>query len=90
LPPVVDDVTVPLIAFVVLILAVAALALHQWWIYAVLAVDFILGRRCGPRASPGVKRPTAEVPERFAAGIGAALTFVGAGRWALASPAQSW
>ena len=54
LPPVVDDVTVPLIAFVVLILAVAALALHQWWIYAVLAVDFILGRRCGPRASPGV------------------------------------
>ena len=39
----VDDLTVRLIASVMLILAVAALALHQWWIYAVLAVDFNLG-----------------------------------------------
>ena len=52
-PLVVDDVTVRRIASVVLILAVAAPALHQWWIYTALAVDFILRTTSGPRASPG-------------------------------------
>ena len=96
-PRVVDDVTVRLIAGVVLVLAIAALALHQWWIYAVLAVDFTLRTAFGPKASPvaqgvqrvvrprvrAAKRPTAGAPKRFAAGIGAALTTVAAVLWAL-------
>jgi hypothetical protein len=96
-PRVVDDVTVRLIAAVVLVLAMAALALHQWWIYAVLAVDFILRTAFGPKASPiarlvqrfvrprvrALKRPTAGPPKRFAAGIGAVLTSVAAALWAL-------
>jgi len=102
-PRVVDDVTVRLIAAVVLLLALVALDLHQTWIYAVLAVDFILRTTLGPQASPlarGVQRfvrplvttpkqPTAGVPKRFAAGIGAVLTSVAAILWALgrASPA---
>jgi hypothetical protein len=91
-PRVVDDVTVRLIAAVVLVLAIAALLLHQWWIYAVLAVDFTLRLSFGPKASPlaqfaqrvvrprvrAPKRPTAGPPKRFAAGIGAALTAVAA------------
>jgi hypothetical protein len=101
-PRVVDDVTVRLIAAVVLVLAIAALGLHQWWIYAVLAVDFILRTTFGPKASPvargvqrwvrprvrALKRPTAGPPKRFAAGIGAALTSVAAILWVLgvASP----
>jgi hypothetical protein len=101
-PRVVDDVTVRLTAAVVLVLAIAALALHQWWIYPVLALDFILRTALGPKASPvarGVqrfvrprvsapKRPTAGPPKRFAAGIGAVLTSVAAVLWALglASP----
>ena len=96
-PPVVDDVTVRLIAAVVLVLALAALSLHQWWIYAVLALDFTLRTAFGPKASPlaqGVQRfvrprvkapavPTAGPPKRFAAGIGAALTTVAALLWIL-------
>ena len=96
-PRVVDDVTVRLIAAVVLVLAMVALALHQWWIYALLAVDFTLRVAFGPQASPialvvqrlarprvtAAKRPTAGPPKRFAAGIGAALTVVAAVLWAL-------
>jgi hypothetical protein len=96
-PRVVDDVTVRLIASVVLVLAIAALALHQWWIYPVLALDFVLRTALGPAASPiargvqrfvrprvpAVRRPTAGPPKRFAAGIGAALTSVAAVLWAL-------
>ena len=101
-PRVVDDVTVRLIAAVVLVLAIAAFALQQWWIYAVLGIDFILRTAFGPTASPvalGVqrfvrprvkapKRPTPGPPKRFAAGIGAALTSVAAVLWVLgvASP----
>lgn len=98
-PRVVDDVTIRLIAGVVLVLAIAALTLHQWWIYAVLAVDFFLRTAFGPKASPvaqGVQRlvrprvkaltrPTAGPPKRFAAGIGAALTAVAAVLWVLGS-----
>ncbi|MEP7035228.1 MAG: DUF4395 domain-containing protein [Dermatophilaceae bacterium] len=96
-PRVVDDVTVRLIAGVVLVLATVALGLHQWWIYAVLAVDFTLRVAFGPKASPlalgvqrlvrprlrAAKRPTAGPPKRFAAGIGAVLTTVAAVLWAL-------
>jgi len=96
-PRVVDDVSVRLIASVVLILAVAALALHQWWIYALLAVDFILRTTLGPKASPvalgvqrfvrprvsAAKRPTPGPPKRFAAGIGATMTSVAAVLWVL-------
>jgi Domain of unknown function (DUF4395) len=96
-PRVVDDVTVRLIAAVVLVLAIAALGLHQWWIYAVLAVDFILRTTLGPKASPvalgvqrflrprvsALKRPTAGPPKRFATGIGATLTTVAAVLWVL-------
>jgi len=91
-PRVVDDVTVRLVAAAVLVLAVPALALHQWWIYAVLAVDFLLRTALGPKASPvaifvqravrprvgAPKRPTPGPPKRFAAGIGAVLTFAAA------------
>jgi hypothetical protein len=87
-PRVVDDVSVRLIAAEVLILAIAALALGQWWIYAFLAIDFTLRVVLGPKASPlaqvvqrlvrplvkAAKRPTAGPPKRFAAGIGAVLT----------------
>lgn len=95
-PRVVDDVTVRLIATVVLILALVALDLRQPWIYAVLAVDFTLRTALGPKASPIAKsvqrfvrprvkapsQPTAGPPKRFAAGIGAALTSVAAILWA--------
>jgi len=102
-PRVVDDVTVRLVASVVLVLAVTALVLSQWWIYAVLALDFTLRTSFGPKASPiaqGVVRfvrprvaakvrPTAGPPKRFAAGIGAVLTTAAAVLWLLdvAAPA---
>jgi len=96
-PRVVDDVTVRLIASVVLVLASVALALHQWWIYPVLALDFILRTTFGPGASPLARgvvrlvrprvsappRPTPGPPKRFAAGIGAALTSAAAALWVL-------
>jgi len=101
-PRVVDDVTVRLIAAVVLVLAFTALAVNQWWIYAVLALDFTLRTAFGPKASPiaqGVQRfvrpsvltparPTAGPPKRFAAGIGATLTTAAAVLWVVgvASP----
>ena len=97
LPRVVDEVTVRLIAAVVLVLALAALALNQWWIYAVLALDFTLRTAFGPSASPLAQavirfvrpqvkappRPTAGPPKRFAAAIGAVLTTTAAVLWVL-------
>ncbi|MEO6999332.1 MAG: DUF4395 domain-containing protein [Terracoccus sp.] len=94
-PAVVDDITVRLIAAVVLVLAVTALAAQQWWLYAVLAVDFglraVLGRRFSPIAQlvttnvrPHVAvraRPTAGAPKRFAASIGAVLTTTATVLW---------
>ena len=96
-PRVVDDVTVRLIAGVVLVLALVAIALQQWWIYPVLAIDFTLRATLGPKASPVAlvvqrfirpmvstpKRPTAGPPKRFAAAIGAVLTSVAAILWLL-------
>ena len=94
-PAVVDDVTVRLIAAVVLILGVTALTTQQWWLYAVLAADFALRAALGPRLSPiaqlvimlirphvaAAPRPTAGAPKRFAASIGAALTTAATVLW---------
>lgn len=87
-PSIVDDVTVRLIAGVVLAVGLVALAAEQWWLYAVLAVDFTLRAVLGPSASPVARlvqgvlrprvsarpRPTAGPPKRFAAAIGAVMT----------------
>jgi len=100
-PRVVDDVNVRLIAAAVLVLALAALALNQWWIYAVLALDFTLRTAFGPSVSPVAQtvirfvrpwvkappRPTAGPPKRFAAAIGATLTTSAAVLWLLGAAA---
>ena len=84
-PNIVDDVSVRLIAAVILVLAVVALAAHQWWLYAALAADFVLRAGWGPSASPvailvnrwirprvaAKPRYTAGPPKRFAAAVGA-------------------
>ncbi|TQM57273.1 uncharacterized protein DUF4395 [Humibacillus xanthopallidus] len=94
-PAVVDDVTVRLIAAVVLVIGVVALGTQQWWLYAVLAVDFTLRAALGPKASPlallvsrwirpavpAAKRPTAGPPKRFAATIGAVMTVAATALW---------
>lgn len=94
-PSTVDDVTVRLIAGVVLAISVLTLATQQWWLLAVLAVDFTLRAGLGPRFSPLARlvqrwirprahtapRPTAGTPKRFAATIGAALTLAGTALW---------
>jgi len=97
-PAVVDDVTVRLIAAVVLVIGVIALATQQWWLYAVLAVDFSLRAALGPSVSPiarlvqrwirpavsAAKRPTAGPPKRFAATIGAVMTVAATVLWVVA------
>lgn len=93
-PNIVDDVSVRLIAGVVLALGVLALAAHQWWLYAVLAVDFVLRAGWGPSASPVARlvqrvrphvpappRYTAGPPKRFAAAIGGVLTVAATVLW---------
>ncbi|GAA5018898.1 DUF4395 domain-containing protein [Terrabacter aeriphilus] len=94
-PAVVDDVTVRLVAAVVLAVGVVALATSQWWLYAVLAVDFTLRASLGPSASPVARlvqrwirpavsaaaRPTAGPPKRFAAAIGAVMTVAATALW---------
>jgi hypothetical protein len=94
-PSVVDDVTVRLIAAVVLVIGIVALAASQWGLYAVLAVDFSLRAALGPSASPvaqlvqrwirptvgAAKRPTPGPPKRFAATIGALLTVAATALW---------
>lgn len=96
-PAVVDDVTVRLIAAVVLVFGVTALATQQRWLYAVLAADFVLRASLGPRFSPVAQlvitvirpyialrpRPTAGAPKRFAAGIGAVLTTGATALWVI-------
>lgn len=94
-PAVVDEVTVRLIAAVVLAVGIIALLTQQWWLYAVLAVDFSLRAAIGPSASPvarlvqrwirpavsAPKRPTAGTPKRFAAAIGAVMTLAATALW---------
>jgi hypothetical protein len=89
-PRTVDDVTVRVIAAEVLVVAVLAVATRQPWLYAVLAVDFLLRSAAGPVFSPlarlaatrlrprlgAAPRPTPGPPKRFAAAIGAALTII--------------
>lgn len=89
-PAVVDEVTVRLIAGVVLAVGVVALVGQQWWLYAPLAADFLVRAVAGPRRSPLARavqrwvrprvrvapRPTAFTPKRFAAAIGAVMTGV--------------
>lgn len=87
-PALVDEVTVRLVAAVVLVVSLTALLSQQWWLYAVLAADFTLRAVAGPRRSPVARavlawlrprvavapRSTAFAPKRFAAGIGAVMT----------------
>jgi hypothetical protein len=88
-PSVVDEVTVRLVAAVVLIVGIVALVSGAWWLYAVLAVDFVLRSVFGPRLSPIAQLvlrtirprvsgcavvPRRSAPKRFAASIGAVLT----------------
>lgn len=94
-PSIVDDVTVRLTAALVLVLAVVALAAHAWWLYAVLAVDFLLRAGWGPSWSPLARvaqkllrprlatkpRYTAGPPKRFAAAIGAVFTVAATVLW---------
>jgi hypothetical protein len=94
-PNIVDDVSVRLIAAVILVLAVVALAAHQWWLYAVLAADFVLRAGWGPSASPvailvkrwirprvaAKPRYTAGPPKRFAAAVGAVFTVAATALW---------
>ena len=96
-PAVVDDVTVRLIAAVVLVVGSVALATQQWWLYAVLAVDFTLRAALGPKASPVAQlvqrwirpavrtpqQPTAGTPKRFAASIGAVMTLAATALWVI-------
>lgn len=97
-PAVVDEVTVRLVAAVVLVVAGLALVSGAWWLYAALAVDFLLRAVFGPRRSPLAQavlrwvrpqvpvpaRPTPGPPKRFAASIGAGCTVVAALAGALA------
>lgn len=94
-PSVVDEVTVRLIAGVVLVLTTVTLATQQWWLLSVLAIDFTLRAVIGPQVSPiarlvqgwvrprvsAPKRPTAGAPKRFAASIGAVLTVAATALW---------
>ena len=87
-PDVVDAVTVRLVASLVLLIALLALLTGRWWLYAVLASDFILRSAFGPSVSPlaqvalrwlrpwvtALPQPTPGAPKRFAAVIGAVLT----------------
>jgi hypothetical protein len=94
-PSIVDDVTVRLIAGVVLVAAVLALTAQQWWIFALLAVDFTVRASWGPSASPVARlvqhlvrprvsaapRYTAGPPKRFAAAVGAIMTAAATALW---------
>ncbi len=51
-PTFVDDVTVRLIAAVVVAVGLLALATQQWWLYAVLFADFTLRAAGGPPMEP--------------------------------------
>jgi hypothetical protein len=87
-PRVLDDVTVRLVAGEVLLIAIIAAVTRQPWVFAVLAVDFVLRVGLGPKASPlaqlaarairprisAAPRPTPGPPKRFAATVGAVFS----------------
>lgn len=69
IPSIVDDVTVRMIAAIILVLSTLALITSAWWLYALLAVDFTLRAVLGPRPSPlarlvGAVRPRIGVAPR--------------------------
>ena len=94
-PSVVDGVTVRLVAATVLVIGLVAIGTHQWWLYAVLAADFVPRAIWGPSRSflatavlrfvrghvPVPPRSTAGAPKRFAAVIGAVMTSLAAVAW---------
>ena len=87
-PRILDDVTVRLVAGEVLLIAAVAAVARQPWLFAVLAVDFVLRAGLGPKASPlaqlaarairphlsAAPRPTPGPPKRFAATVGAVFS----------------
>lgn len=87
-PRVVDDVSIRIVAGVVLTTVVLALATGWWWLFTVLAVDFWLRLASGPRFSPvahlvldlirprvpAAPRETPGAPKRFATGMGTVVT----------------
>jgi hypothetical protein len=94
-PESVDDVSVRLVAGLVLVVVLVTLLTQQWWLFAVLFADFlsrtIFGPRWGltsrlvqrfvrPRLSVS-RRPTASAPKQFAAGIGATMTGLATVAW---------
>ena len=80
--------SVRLVASLVVPIALVAVLTGWWWLYAVLAIDFVLRGACGPALSPlaqcasrwlrplvpALAKPTAGAPKRFAAILGAVLT----------------
>ena len=87
-PRMLDDVTVRIVAGEVLLVAVIAALTRRPWLFAVLAVDFVLRTGLGPKASPlallagkvirprvpTAPRPTPGPPKRFAAAVGTVFT----------------
>ncbi|WP_427383333.1 DUF4395 domain-containing protein [Janibacter sp. G56] len=91
IPTAVDDITVRLVAAIILVLTTVALLTSAWWLYAVLAADFTIRAALGPRHSPIARlagairprlttpaRPTPFAPKRFAATMGAVMTAIAA------------
>ncbi len=75
------------VAFVVMAIAIVALATGSWWLVPVLAYGFIARVLTGPTLSPlgwlaqrviaprlGAPRPVPGPPKRFAQGLGALIT----------------
>ena len=103
-PRVGDDVSVRIVAGVVLAVVLVAAVSGWTWLFAVLAVDFWLRAATGPRFSPvahlvlGVMRPrlpvvpreTPGAPKRFAAAIGAVLTTAITVLFAVGATTPAW
>lgn len=87
-PAVVDEVSVRLVAGLVLAVGAIAVLSQEWWLYALLGIDFTIRAGFGPRRSPlaivvrrwlrpllrTAPKQIAFAPKRFAAGIGAVFT----------------
>lgn len=96
-PASVDGVTVRLVAATVLLIGVVAIASGQWWLYLLLAADFVPRFVWGPSRSiiatailrfvrprvPLAPRTVSGAPKRFAAGIGAVMTSLASVAWLL-------
>lgn len=103
-PRVVDEVSIRVVAVIVLAVVLFAAATGWWWLFAVLAVDFWLRVASGPRFSPlahltlRVVRPrlpfapreTPGPPKRFAALMGAVLTTVIAVLFVVGATTAGW